>query len=165
VTARTLHRQMVLDASAVHGQEGSAGEQRYRTLHAVQISGRGWSLPLTTINGARRVALCVKSLARRAHLQLSARVRGGRVQSIGGAVRGRGSEHGETEDARESSWAGRDLWLWAERAVCGGEGASSSQVRAAWTLNGTEGAGETAKCVAGGLPDGGGRWYRRLCEK
>jgi hypothetical protein len=46
-----------------------------------------------------------------------------------------------------------------------GEGASSLQVRAAWTLNGTEGAGETAKCVAGGLPDGGGRWYRRLCEK
>jgi hypothetical protein len=60
----------------------------------------GAGLPLTSVDGASRLALCVKNLAGRAHLQLSARIGGGRVQSIGGAVRGRGSGHGGTDGAR-----------------------------------------------------------------
>jgi hypothetical protein len=66
------------------------------------------SLPLTTVNRASGLALCVQDLAGRAHLQLSARGGGGRVQSIGGAIRGCGSGHGGTNGARVSSggWVG-----------------------------------------------------------
>jgi hypothetical protein len=67
------------------------------------------SLPLTTVDRATRLALCVKALASRAHLQLSARVGGGRVQSIGGAVRGRSSGHGGTDGARVSSVGGSGI--------------------------------------------------------
>lgn len=71
----------------------------------------GASLPLATVNGTSRLALCVEDLARRAHLRLSARVGGGRVQSIGGGVRGRGSEHGGTGLLRG--------WTRGLVAVCG----------------------------------------------
>ena len=85
---------------SVAGQDNAAAEGAVEEQKTRDAGGRssmkqmGVRLPLTTINGACGLALCVKDLARRAHLRLSARIGGGRVQSIGGAVCGRGSGHG-----------------------------------------------------------------------
>jgi hypothetical protein len=87
----------------------------------------GTSLPLTTVDGASRLALCVKNLAGRAHLQLSARIGGGRVQSIGGAIRGRGSGHGGTDGARVSSVGGTGIVVVGAGAIGGGERATGSR--------------------------------------
>lgn len=79
---------VVRQASAAVRDTG--GMRGRRSKHMV----RSLSLPLTTVDGAAGLALCVEDLASRAHLQLSARGRGGRVQRIEGAVRSRGSGHG-----------------------------------------------------------------------
>jgi hypothetical protein len=78
------------------------------------------SLPLTSVNRAARLARCVKGLASRAHLQWSARVGSGRVQSIGGAVRGCGSGHGGTDGARVSSVGGSGIVVVGAGAIGGG---------------------------------------------
>lgn len=70
------------------------------------------SLPLTAVYRASGLALCVNAFASRAHLQLSASG-GGRAQSIGRAIGGRGgSGHG---------WARIRLWTVGEEAACGGK--------------------------------------------
>jgi len=94
-------------------------------------------LPLTAVDGAAGLSLWVDAFACCAHLQLPARV-GGLVQSIGGAIRGRGgSGHGWARRARASSvaWIG----VWVREGAMGGRmsdgrgeaGAPTRWVRAA----------------------------------
>jgi hypothetical protein len=124
------------------------------------------SLPLTTVDGASRLALCVQNLASRAHLQRSASVGGGRVQSIGGAIRGRSSGHGGTDGARVSSVGGPGFVVVGGGAIGGGgkggqlkgESSASHSMRR-----------RVVEEVAIVLPDSGqaasGKCYRRLCGK
>jgi hypothetical protein len=123
---RTIQLQQLLLRSKRHGRLVVVGS-RVKQIRA--------SLPLTAVDGASRLALCVKNLASRAHLQLSARCGGGRVQSIGGTVCGCGSGHGGTDGARESSVGGSGMGIVVvgEGAICGGKGRPASEVRAAQT--------------------------------
>jgi len=59
--------------------------------------------------------------------------------------------------ARVSSWAGLDLWLWEAGAICGGERATSSQVRAAQGTQWDDECWRRHTGTAGGLPDGLGQ--------
>lgn len=77
-------------------------------------SGQKVSLPLTAVDRASGLALCVNAFARRAHLQLSARG-GGRLQSIGRSGRRRGgSGHGWGVEC-----GGRAPWAWIRLMVVG----------------------------------------------
>jgi hypothetical protein len=84
------------------------------------------SLPLTSVNGASRLALCVKDLASRAHLRLSASSGGGRVQSIGGAVQSRGGgghmERSVVCADKLPCGSSLDLGLWEQERSAGGKG-------------------------------------------
>jgi hypothetical protein len=137
VTTRTLHLGQQTSSRRAGGQRAvrhSVLGQAGGGARARQINSAG--LPLASVNGASRLALCVQGLGRRAHLQRSASGGCRRVQRIGGAVCGRGSGHGGTSGARESSvggsagWCGRRSDLRGERAAgSGGEGSAGHSMR------------------------------------
>lgn len=120
MTARVSHQKTALGASVVRqaheaGRNHSAGRECLVEGHRADVHKERGSLPLTTVNGASGLALCVKDLGSRAHLQLSAGGGGRRVQSIGGAIRGCCSGHGESW--RDAAWG-----VWEQVRAAGRQG-------------------------------------------